>query len=191
MYIDDASRMLTDINLALALAPNNRVDWSVLLSTICAYTGAQSAKRVRINPSAPITSGDDTTRVWKLNNDGAALLLKFSMLETCLSADDLWRDFGAPIRAAFQLGVAWDLKHQCSEVELLNDHQLLAEMLNIQLSEAKIAAAFSAGSSAKTIASDTGYTLHTVYSYIKKLYKQLNIRSQTQLTIALWRYIPE
>ncbi|CAA0117585.1 Uncharacterised protein [BD1-7 clade bacterium] len=191
MHIDDASKMLTDINQSLSLVPNSTVNWSALLSTICTYTGAQSAKRVRINPSASITPSDDTTRVWRLNNDGAALLLKFSHPETCLSADDLWQDFGAPIRAIFQLGVAWDLRLHCSEVQLLNDHQLLAEMLNIQLSEAKIAAAFCTGNSAKTIASDTGYTLHTVYSYIKKLYKQLNIHSQSQLTIALWRYIPE
>lgn len=66
----------------------------------------------------------------------------------------------------------------------------LRQMFGLNDAEAAIASWFSAGLSAEDVASKTGYTTHTVYSYIKKLYSQLGINKQSQLTAMVWRSMP-
>lgn len=60
----------------------------------------------------------------------------------------------------------------------------------ISEAEASVASWFSIGLSAEDVAEKTGYTTHTVYSYIKKLYATLGINKQSQLTAAVWPELP-
>ena len=66
----------------------------------------------------------------------------------------------------------------CNHVDALSLHQ----WLDCNESEAIIASEFATGMSAKDVANKTGFSLNTVYSYMKKLYEKLNIKSQSQLT---------
>ena len=60
----------------------------------------------------------------------------------------------------------------------------------ISEAEASVASWFAIGLSAEDVARKTGYTTHTVYSYIKKLYATLGINKQSQLTAAVWPELP-
>jgi len=62
------------------------------------------------------------------------------------------------------------------------DPRSLHQWLGGNESEAIIASEFATGMSAKEVANKTGFSLNTVYSYMKKLYARLNIQSQSQLT---------
>jgi len=71
----------------------------------------------------------------------------------------------------------------------LNEHSTsrwLSEVFELSDSEARIGALFASGLSADQVAALTGYSKHTVYSYIKQLYQVLGINKQSQLTAAIW-----
>lgn len=58
----------------------------------------------------------------------------------------------------------------------------LSKWLGLSDSEASLAILFSKGMSAKDIVHKTGYSQHTVYTYIKRIYKKLGVSRQSQLT---------
>jgi len=62
------------------------------------------------------------------------------------------------------------------------DPEHIRQWLDINESEAWLALLFARGLSAKAIVQHTGYSQHTVYAYVKTLYKKLGINSQSQLT---------
>ena len=66
----------------------------------------------------------------------------------------------------------------------------LKSRFDLSEAEASVASWFSTGLSAEGVANKTGYTTHTVYSYIKKLYAILGINKQSQLTAAVWPELP-
>lgn len=66
----------------------------------------------------------------------------------------------------------------------------LKSRFNISEAEAIVASWFAMGLSAEEVADKTGYTISTVYSYIKKLYGTLGIKKQSQLTAAIWPELP-
>jgi DNA-binding CsgD family transcriptional regulator len=66
----------------------------------------------------------------------------------------------------------------------------LKSRFDLSEAEASVASWFSTGLSAEGVADKTGYTTHTVYSYIKKLYAILGINKQSQLTAAVWPELP-
>lgn len=66
------------------------------------------------------------------------------------------------------------------------EHRVLKDIYNISDSEAEVAALFSKGLTAEEVARITGYTTHTVYSYIKKVYSAIGVNKQAQLTAAIW-----
>lgn len=73
--------------------------------------------------------------------------------------------------------------------EQYNSHYLQA-LFSISPSEAKVVACFSKGLSAEEVATETGYKVSTIYSYIKELYRNLGINKQSQLTAAIWPELP-
>ena len=66
----------------------------------------------------------------------------------------------------------------------------LKSRFNISEAEAIVASWFAMGLSAEEVAEKTGYTISTVYSYIKKLYGTLDIKKQSQLTAVIWPELP-
>lgn len=76
----------------------------------------------------------------------------------------------------------------------LNSRQILPEtlkkLLHISSSQAEIITGFMQGASAKQVSEQTGYSVSTVYSYIKNLYKEKEISSQAQLTATLLPELP-
>lgn len=66
----------------------------------------------------------------------------------------------------------------------------LQQLYSLNEAEAMIVSWFSLGLSAEHVAKKTGYTVHTVYSYIKKLYSTMNIHKQSQLTAQVWQQQP-
>ena len=60
--------------------------------------------------------------------------------------------------------------------------QMLQEKYGLSEAEAGIAGWFSEGLDAGTVARKTGYSTHTVYSYLRRLYRVLGISKQAQLT---------
>ena len=89
------------------------------------------------------------------------------------------------------------IDEQCSGYLLivcLNERKIVPEVLQclmpISQSQAVVAAAFMQGASADQVANQTGYSTHTVYSYIKNLYKEKDISRQAQLTAMLLPKLP-
>ena len=70
------------------------------------------------------------------------------------------------------------------------DDQKLQEVMGLSQAEASIASWFATGLTAAEVANKTGYKTSTVYSYIKKLYSNLGINKQPQLTALLLRTVP-
>lgn len=66
----------------------------------------------------------------------------------------------------------------------------LQQLYSLTETEALIVAWFSLGLSAEHVAEKTGYTVNTVYSYIKKLYSAMSIHKQSQLTALVWQQQP-
>ena len=66
----------------------------------------------------------------------------------------------------------------------------LREMYSLTECEAGVVALYAQGNSAGDVAQKTGYTQHTVYSYIKKLYAGNGFSSQSQLSAAVWSELP-
>lgn len=86
---------------------------------------------------------------------------------------------------------------QCSSYLLItcsNKRNVLPEaikhLIPINQSQSVVAAAFMQGASADEIAHQTEYSTHTIYSYIKTLYKKQNISRQAQLTALLLPKLP-
>lgn len=70
------------------------------------------------------------------------------------------------------------------------DPSLLMQGLDISRAQAEIVALSSQGLSAAEIAKATQYQKHTIYSYLKQLYKQHQIHSQAQLAAKVWPLLP-
>ncbi|TBR43855.1 hypothetical protein CBF23_003765 [Marinomonas agarivorans] len=66
----------------------------------------------------------------------------------------------------------------------------LQQLYSLSEAEALIVSWFSLGLSAEHVAEKTGYTVNTVYSYIKKLYATMSIHKQSQLTALVWQQQP-
>lgn len=75
-----------------------------------------------------------------------------------------------------------------------NNNELDSDAFNHWLqgsdSEAQIAACFSKGFTAKQVSEETGFSQHTIYSYVKRLYARFDIQSQAQLTQKAIQNIP-
>lgn len=65
----------------------------------------------------------------------------------------------------------------------------LTKTFAVSRSEARVMMLFASGKSAEYVADDTGYSINTVYSYIKKLYAALGIHKQGQLTARLMPHL--
>ena len=61
------------------------------------------------------------------------------------------------------------------------DPEYVAERLNLTRSQGSIAAALAEGSTVRNIADTTGRTENTVRHHVKKIYRRLNISTQTEL----------
>lgn len=61
----------------------------------------------------------------------------------------------------------------------------LTQAFAVSSSEARVMMLFASGKSAESVADHTGYSINTVYSYIKKMYAALGINKQGQLTACL------
>ena len=61
------------------------------------------------------------------------------------------------------------------------DAQYVAERLNLTPAYTRVAVALSEGSTVRNIVEATGLTENTVRNYCRKIYRQLNISSQTEL----------
>lgn len=89
---------------------------------------------------------------------------------------------------------SWNGKHQLSlmfyKPAESNSSDFLQRLFSISDSEAEIASCFSEGLTAEEVSLKTGYKVSTVYSYIKKLYGQLDINKQSQLTAEVWPELP-
>lgn len=66
----------------------------------------------------------------------------------------------------------------------------LESLFGLNSSEAEVASWFCAGLKASEVADKTGYSVHTVYSYLKKLYQQTGLNKQSQLAAATWPRLP-
>lgn len=79
-------------------------------------------------------------------------------------------------------------------VVCMNERQVLPEalkcLMQIPSSHALMVSAFMQGVPAADVANQTGYSTHTVYSYIKTLYKEKEISRQAQLTAMLLPKLP-
>lgn len=79
-------------------------------------------------------------------------------------------------------------------VVCLNERRVLPDalkcLMQIPSSHALMVSAFMQGVSAADVANQTGYSTHTVYSYIKTLYKEKDISRQAQLTAMLLPQLP-
>lgn len=64
--------------------------------------------------------------------------------------------------------------------------RFLQERYNLCQSESHIAYWFATGLTVESISDKTGYSTHTIYSYIKKLYSKLGINKQSRLAALLW-----
>jgi DNA-binding CsgD family transcriptional regulator len=66
----------------------------------------------------------------------------------------------------------------------------LKAMFDISEPEAEVASWYSKGLTAEEVSNITGYTVNTVYSYIKSLYSFLEVNKQSQLTATIWPELP-
>lgn len=74
---------------------------------------------------------------------------------------------------------------QLTQLNPADKAQWLTQLWPISAAEAQVAMSFANGNSAEVVASQTGYSIHTVYSYLKKMYAELGINKQSQLTAAI------
>lgn len=66
----------------------------------------------------------------------------------------------------------------------------MTDQFDISAPEAKVGALYASGMSAHSVADQTGYSIHTVYSYIKSLYAASGVNKQAQLTASIWPNMP-
>lgn len=76
----------------------------------------------------------------------------------------------------------------CTPLKHQGDATWLCDAFALKHAQAEVAHYFAQGNPAKCVADKTGYSVHTVYSYIKDLYAHLGVNSQSQLTAALSSY---
>lgn len=88
----------------------------------------------------------------------------------------------------------WQVKHKFSLFFYESNDQIdlegLKAMYSLSQPEAEIAILFSKGLSAEEVSNITGYAVSTIYSYLKNIYKVLNVNKQSQLTAMIMAEMP-
>jgi DNA-binding NarL/FixJ family response regulator len=136
-------------------------------------TGIEAVKQIRVlNPAVPIimlTVFDDNVHVLEAIRAGASgYLLKKHLSSKLFNSIDEVLDGGAPMSPSIARMVIASMQKTTE-----NPYQLTAR-------EKEILSLLSQGNSYKIIAAQSGISLDTVRTHIKKIYEKLHVHSQTE-----------